>query len=294
MSDTALGHRLVRGYLRELDMALRDLPAAQARELREQITAHLEEALPPGAGDREVAAVLGRLGSPAGLTAEAQAAGGRPGQAPAAHAGWARLAHVPRRTLVLAGIAVALIGLVAGYLIVCLTAGALQPGIVATWWYPQDASHRVDVTAGNVTQSTVPIRSGQRQGFVISLYNPTSVTQTIVGAAYGVPFGTDVQIAVSVRYWTPPDSAGAGLVHRVGYALPGPIPPHQTRLLRVLWTSAICLSKGESTGFDQLFLRVQVGWFTRTELIPQQAWAPQQAWDLTGPSKGQPQWRRCL
>ena len=32
MSGTALGHRLVRAYLRELDAAMRGVPAAQARE----------------------------------------------------------------------------------------------------------------------------------------------------------------------------------------------------------------------------------------------------------------------
>jgi len=31
MSGTVLGHRLVRGYLRELDAAMRDLPAAAPR-----------------------------------------------------------------------------------------------------------------------------------------------------------------------------------------------------------------------------------------------------------------------
>lgn len=76
MSGTALDHPLVRGYLRELDAALRDLPAAQASELREQITAHLDDALWPDAGDQEVAAILTRLGSPAGLAAEAGGAGG--------------------------------------------------------------------------------------------------------------------------------------------------------------------------------------------------------------------------
>lgn len=44
MSGTALDHWLVRAYLRELDAALRGVPAAQARELTEQITAHLEVA----------------------------------------------------------------------------------------------------------------------------------------------------------------------------------------------------------------------------------------------------------
>ena len=58
MSGTALDHRLVRDYLRELDAAMRGLPAAQARELKEQITAHLDDALEPAADDHEVAATL--------------------------------------------------------------------------------------------------------------------------------------------------------------------------------------------------------------------------------------------
>jgi hypothetical protein len=46
---------------------------------QEQITAHLDDALGPDAGDQEVAAVLSRLGSPAGLAAEAGEASGSPG-----------------------------------------------------------------------------------------------------------------------------------------------------------------------------------------------------------------------
>jgi hypothetical protein len=67
MSGTVLEHRLVRDYLGELDAATRGLPSAQARELREQISAHLDEALRPEAGDQEVAAVLRRLGRPPGV-----------------------------------------------------------------------------------------------------------------------------------------------------------------------------------------------------------------------------------
>ena len=65
MTGTIIDHPLVRDYLRELDVALRVLPAAQARELREQITGHLDEALPPDADDQEIAAALSRLGRPA-------------------------------------------------------------------------------------------------------------------------------------------------------------------------------------------------------------------------------------
>jgi hypothetical protein len=78
MSGTALDHRLVRAYLRELDTALRGVPAAQALD-REQITAHLQDALGPDADDQEVAATLSRLGSAAGLAAEAGAVSGPSG-----------------------------------------------------------------------------------------------------------------------------------------------------------------------------------------------------------------------
>ena len=48
MSGTVLDHWLVRGYLRELNAVMRGLPAAQARELKEQIAAHLDDALRTG------------------------------------------------------------------------------------------------------------------------------------------------------------------------------------------------------------------------------------------------------
>lgn len=93
-------------------------------------------------------------------------------------------------------------------------------------------------------QNTTPIRSGQRQGYVVSVFNPTNVTQTIVGDASG-EFG-----------------------------------PPQSRLMRVLWTSHFCLGNGEGNGIGTLSLPVRVGWFTRTERIPQQEWY------LVGPSQG--------
>ena len=79
MSGTVLDHWLVRDYLCELDAAMRGLPPTRAYELKEQITAHLDDALPPDADDYEVAATLSRLGSPADLAAEAGAASGSPG-----------------------------------------------------------------------------------------------------------------------------------------------------------------------------------------------------------------------
>jgi hypothetical protein len=102
MSGTVLDHWLVRGYLRELDAVMRGLPAAQARELREQITAHLDDALGPDAGDYEVAATLSRLGSPADLAAEAGAASGSSEPRPAL-SGW-RLATIIAVPVVIAAL----------------------------------------------------------------------------------------------------------------------------------------------------------------------------------------------
>jgi hypothetical protein len=75
MTGTIIDHPLVRDYLREVDVALRVLPAVQARELREQITGHLDDELPPDADDEEIAEAISRLGPPGRLAAEALAGG---------------------------------------------------------------------------------------------------------------------------------------------------------------------------------------------------------------------------
>lgn len=55
MNGTALDNPLAREYLRELEAALARLPARQASELREQISAHITDALPDDASDEQVA-----------------------------------------------------------------------------------------------------------------------------------------------------------------------------------------------------------------------------------------------
>jgi hypothetical protein len=290
MSGTALDHRLVRDYLRDLDTAMRGWPAERASELREQITAHLDEALSPDSGDAEVTATLRQLGSPGELVAESSPAG--------AGGVWGRLGRVRRRTWAVAGVAVVLVAAAVTYLVVTLTAPALEFNGVATWWFPRDVSHRVDTSYGDNIETTVPIRSGL-QGYVVGLHNSANVTETVVGdGSNGTIVGDDglgwdnlggpgrVQVAVSTRYWDPPDSLGYGLVHKVRYVAGGSIPPHQTRLVRVLWTisPSVCLAKGESLSIiNTVFLRVRVGVFTRTQSIPLS-----QVFNLTGPNPSCP------
>ncbi|HTX83442.1 MAG TPA: hypothetical protein VME44_14725, partial [Streptosporangiaceae bacterium] len=287
MNGTALDHHLVRDYLAELDAAMRGLPPAQARELKEQIKAHLDEALPPDADDGQVHAALARLGSAPELAAEASAVAGVAGPAAPVSGLWGRLARVRRRTWVIAGLIVILIAGAAKYVDYYLSVDPLEYSNGGDWWYAQDVKHQDIASTYTATQNTTRIRSGQRQGYLISIYNPTNFTQTIVGdgsgptVGYNAPWGKDEQVAVSRSYTDIANGfTGESAARRIPFTLPVSIPPFQTRLVRVLWTSESCLSNGESTGINQIFLRVRVGWFTRTEKIPQQGWY------LAGPSHG--------
>ncbi|MGO8961214.1 MAG: hypothetical protein ACLQFR_28165 [Streptosporangiaceae bacterium] len=81
----------------------------------------------------------------------------------------------------------------------------------------------------------------------------------------------------------PPFGPDAALFTTAGvkFVLPESIPPHQIRMLRVLWTSSACLMKGSWQGIDRLELQVRAGWITRIETIDLG-----QAWARTGPSHG--------
>jgi hypothetical protein len=286
MSGTALQHRLVRDYLAQLDVALGGLPSAKARELRGQIAGHLEEALPPDASDEDVAAVLHQLGRPGDLAREAQA-GAAPGVgaavAAAARRGWVRIIRSRPRTKLIVLLLALLLAIGATFLITFLSAPL--PDYVGQfgWWYPQDYNHSVDSTADGAQQTTVRIRSGQWQGFAIGIFNTSNFTETIIGPPTGIDVPWDSpnggfglpRIEVSA-----PDRAIAngGFIRNVAFeSLPVSIPPHQYRLLRISWISAICMLGGSKTSnmlndgyaaIDTIYLRVRVGWFTRTDVIP--------------------------
>lgn len=90
-------------------------------------------------------------------------------------------------------------------------------------------------------------------------------------------FGSNIEVGVA-------DSTniqrGGGTFWGPRYLLPGSIPPHALRALRVLWISNTCLGPGISTGIDQLILRVRVGLFGRTEVVSLRG-----TWYLSGPSQ---------
>jgi hypothetical protein len=300
MSGTALDNPLVREYLRMLETAFARLPAWQASELREQITAHIADALPHEAPDEQVAAVLARLGSPAELAAEA-APGARSDATDGARSDERRYdaaARPPRRTRrVLRNwwfwvTAAAIVAVVAALVVVATkrdaaeTAPALTAGGAEGWWFRQDRAREVDTTADGATQSTVPIRSGQWQGFFIDLFNRSDLTQTVLG-----PAGNSLPSAfvgsggfhgiVGVSTPNHEVDMGGGVFTGVRFVLPGVIPPHQLRAMRVLWRSTTCLGPGTEQGSDEVALRVRVGSVIRTEVI-----SLTQGWYVAGPSTG--------
>jgi hypothetical protein len=261
MSAAVLEHPLVRDYLRRLAAACAALPAGQARELREQIIAHLDEALPPGATDDEVAAELVRLGAPAALAAEA--AGPVPRSTGARLRN--RLSRVRWWAWTSIAVAVVVLAAAVAYVIAVQTVPPLSQDGLSGWWYPQDAAHEVTTTTINGTQVSVPERYHQQQGFLIGIDNNSDWTQTIEGvdANFETP-----SLPMTVSVGVGPGDGDGSFSKQTRWVLPSSIPPHSYRVIRVLWTSNVCQPPGGSVGFTNVEVRVRVGLFTRTENIP--------------------------
>jgi hypothetical protein len=160
----------------------------------------------------------------------------------------------------------------------CLTAATLifweaQPSLgfdsgSYAWWYSVDSAHDVETQAAGATQDTVPLRPGQLQGFAILIYNPSDVTQRILGPPeFAISPGAPVPPQIAVATTTPWNLVGEP--HAVRYETGGAIPPHSYRWVRVLWRSYHCYLNivGGSQGTSELTVRVRLGWFTRTEVI---------------------------
>jgi hypothetical protein len=269
VNDTVLEHPLVRDYLRRLNIACASLPLAQARELREQIATHLDEALPPGAATDEVRTELSRLGSPRSLAAAVAG----PGRRSVVRRLLNLLARVRWWAWVAIAALVALAGSALTYALLALSATMTQ-GPVSTWYYPQDQARSKMTDTRLATTFSAPERFGQQQGVEISVFNDSDWTQTVVGVDPDWrPFGgSSVQVAVGSGKSA---EAGDSLDGPVRWSSSGSIPPHAYRLLRVLWTSDMCLNPGtgtsvleEGTSIQELLLTVHIGIFTRTEKIP--------------------------
>jgi hypothetical protein len=262
-SATVLDHPDVREYLRMLDLATASLPGPQARELREQISAHLEDALSPAATGEEVKAELRRLGPPRGLAREAEG--------PLPHPALTRLGRRLRRVRWWAWTAIAVtVAAVVTWAAFMISMESAPPltGMPYGWLYPQDQKHAVNASAFNTFQTTVPVRLHQQQGIGIYVWNNSDWTVTVLGPdPHWIPVGWGSPVRVLVETG-PHLNRGGGPLTSASYATPGSIPPHSLRLLRIVWTSQGCNMKGGEYIIDSLILRVRFGIVTRTEAIP--------------------------
>jgi hypothetical protein len=272
-------HPLIRSYLRELDLALAKLPPEKAVELRQQIRAHLQDALPQRPSADEVAAVLSRLGPPAELAADAAiGAAPQPRQTVVMRRLGTRLRRARWQSWVLSVVVVLVLAAGVGRLVQFLTAPLLQPGGGYGWVYAKDFNREVDTQAGGAEQTTVPIRSGQLQGLVITITNTSDFTQTVLGLApNSIPFGTAFARVSEPNHWI---DIG-GMIANARYTLPEDVPPGQFRMVEVLWRSSVCLARGAQAGIQQVQLRVRIGWLVETDTIPLF-----EGWYLSGPSHG--------
>jgi hypothetical protein len=117
-----------------------------------------------------------------------------------------------------------------------------------------------------VTQIAMPERFGQWQGFVVAVANDSDWTQTVVGVDPGSQLQGMIETVAVGSSFSIDHGGYSGPPTR--WSLPGTIPPHSSRLLRVQWISRQCLQQGAYAGTDQLGLRVRVGIITRTENVP--------------------------
>jgi len=261
LKKTVLKNPQVREYLRMLDAATATLPVARSRELREQITAHLEEALPPDAGPGTIRVELWKLGHPRELAAEAG-----PVPASALIRLRNRLSRVRWRAWTSIGVVIVVAATVLTYVLLVGNVRPLFMDGISSWYFPRDSALSVETSAGTVTQYTVPERFGQQQGFVIGVENNSDWTQTIVG--FGANWPPASMSSAEVAVGSGPAADSGGIDHDVRWDLPESIPPHSLRLLRVLWTSETCLGPGGDLLISDVPLRVRVGLFTRTVDLP--------------------------
>ncbi|HEV2360340.1 MAG TPA: hypothetical protein VGS21_01435 [Acidimicrobiales bacterium] len=239
------------------------LSKEQAAELRAQITSHLDDALADDSSDIDVRIALKDLGTPRQVVAEALKANPVP-------VGIRALRRLKRVRWWVWVILVVIVG-VAGTGIYLVTSYVGAPPLtlgsgIATWWSPYDAAHQVSSTANDQQQTTVDVRQGATHGFVVTVWNPSDVTQTVLGAAPDqvAMVGGPLDVTVSTTCATLCDYDFRSL----RYATDVSIPPGGYRLLRLLWTSNACnVAPDSSMDQTSVDLEVSVGGFIRTETI---------------------------
>jgi hypothetical protein len=204
---TTLHHPLVRDYLDQVDAALADVPHQQAIEIREQIAAHIEDALPDDADDPQVIELLQRIGSPEEIAAEARREGAPSGEnrLEGPIQGASRGSHRARGWPLIVGAAVVCIS--AAALGVSLTRGSGTPSRApSTALVPNVVGTRVAAAEGLLRAAGFGVVITQTPPGEVA---PGLVVSSIPAAASLVLKGSTVDLSAS-----PGQQGGAGLSAR--------------------------------------------------------------------------------
>lgn len=211
---------MVRDYLARVDDALADLPHREARELRDQIAAHIEDALPPDADDHQVGVLLERIGSPEEIAAEALGGRRRTGEDWAidrrAQGGGGR--RVRRWALTIGAVA---IGMSAVALALSLTRGTSSQHAAQRFGVPVVIGLKEERATAVLVAAGFKVAVVDSASFEIPAGQVTSESPTDSGR--GLPHGSTVTLTVSSGPPTKPPAppVGKSLLSYV----PTPTPP---------------------------------------------------------------------
>ena len=131
-------------------------------------------------------------------------------------------------------------------------------------WVGVDGSRSTDVSIGTFDILRTPLRPNRSQTFSFWVYNPSTVTQTILGLRYpGTETTEPSHVVVSTS--DPGQQVGDDdLAYKHG---PVAVPPHRYRTIRYTVGNRACWDQGRSDTWTDVALRVRIGAFTRNEDI---------------------------
>lgn len=236
-------------YIRQVEVALRDLPWSQRRDLVAELRAHLAE-LPP---DTDLTA---RLGAPPPYAAEMRTAAGIERR----HGPIAYLRARRPRNLVLTAVALALIGLAIG---TPAWINAYQP-LTAGGWGSQGDAHESPTGDGIY----YVFHEGKRFQYGMSILNSGRFTVRVVGVP--IEFGLPVKYRLLMWPKSMKDGWGPAQPPWIPFK-PFDLKPGDERGIVLRGTygeSCAYRMPGLSTGFDAIPIRFDALWHTKTASVP--------------------------
>jgi hypothetical protein len=257
----------VEKYLADLDKALTHISTQHARELRQQVREHLEDALSPDATDAEVEATLTRLGPPGDLMTADPEPPARVVYTRPSIAGWLR--QRPRGFWA-AIVAVAAVLIAATVLVTIETHIAPMEADChpCAYAFPEDRLHLLDPPVFDYNHMIVNQRFGQDQAMTFTLYNPSRYTQVVQGGQIGLsPAETDEPMSLDIATVSqePRQLEQEWPRHFTTHGVA--IAPKAYQQVVLHWVQNVCREPSSTSKFGGLDLQVKTLGITRMESV---------------------------